>query len=142
MTSMRVVVPAENLSASGIPDERARGPGLNSAPAERAPMDAETLRGLREQLAEFLREFDHCFVSKQSRQHLATYVCGQMSPLSRKSVEPIALEAGVPPRTLQEFLGLHKWDEGELCRALRKIIARDHDDPDAIGVIDGTDYEK
>ena len=36
--------------------------------------------------------------------HLPTYVAGQLSSLQDKSVEPIALKAGVAPRTLQEFL--------------------------------------
>ena len=105
-------------------------------------MNAETLRGLRAQLDDFLREFDGSFVSSQSRQHLATFVCGQLSALPRKSAEPIALEAGVPPRTLQEFLSLHKWGAESLCRTLRAIVARDHRDPEAIGVVDATNHEK
>ena len=139
---MRVVVSAGTASASGIRDERAPGPGLHSWPVEGATVDAETLRGLRDELAEFLHKFDDCFASRQSRQHLATYVCGQLSPLPRKSVEPIALEAGVAPRTLQEFLGLHRWNAATMTRSLRRIVARDHADPNAIGVVDGTDYEK
>ena len=45
------------------------------------------------------------------RRYLMVYVKGQMSELHRKSAEPIALQAGVPPRSLQAFLGLLQWDE-------------------------------
>lgn len=105
-------------------------------------MDVETLLGLRVELDEFLEEFASCFASDEARKHLATYVRGQLGPLQRKSIEPIALEAGVPPRSLQQFLGLLRWKEEELCRTVRRLVARDHADPDAIGVIDGTDYRK
>ena len=48
------------------------------------------------------------------RAHLGVYVRGQLSDLPEKSVEPIALEAGVAPRTLQEFLSQLKWDEDRM----------------------------
>jgi len=43
------------------------------------------------------------------------YVRGQLSDLLRKSIEPIALEAGVPPRTLQFFFssGRFRVKDGE-----------------------------
>jgi len=70
-------------------------------------MDAKELQELRPELDRFLRRFDDCFTNGQTRQHLPTYVSGQLSDLDRKSVEPIAVRAGVAPRTLQEFLSLH-----------------------------------
>lgn len=105
-------------------------------------MDTNTLKALRSELDRFLAEFQHCFRSPQSRRHLDTYVTGQLGPLPRKSVEPVALEAGVPPRTLQDFLSLHRWDQRAMRSKLRQIVARDHADPDAIGVIDETDFPK
>lgn len=105
-------------------------------------MDIETLKGLRADLDTFLSEFDLCFRSDEARTHLGTYVRGQLGPLPRKSLEPIALEAGVPPRSLQQFLGLLSWDAEAFARTMRKLVARDHADADAIGVIDGTDYVK
>ena len=36
-----------------------------------------------------------------------TYVAGQVSDLGHKNAAAIALEAGVPPRSLQEFLAIH-----------------------------------
>ncbi|MCH7871398.1 MAG: transposase, partial [Planctomycetes bacterium] len=74
-------------------------------------MDAETIMEIRPALTSYLHEFDGCFANVRSRRHLLTYVAGQLSDLQRKSIEPMADAAGVPPRTLQEFLSLTRWDE-------------------------------
>ncbi len=59
-------------------------------------MDARQIRRLKPKLSRYYREFDDCFARKDTRAHLPTYVEGQLSDLPRKSVEPIALKAGVP----------------------------------------------
>src|SRR5258708_39173909 len=74
-------------------------------------MDAAQIRQLEPKLDRFLERFADCFGRKDTRAHLGVYVRGQLSNLPQKSVEPIALEAGVAPRTLQEFLSQLKWDE-------------------------------
>ena len=72
-------------------------------------MDVDQLRELEPMLAEFLGRFADCFDRKDTRAHLGVYVRGQLSDLAEKSVEPIALDAGVAPRTLKEFLSQHRW---------------------------------
>ena len=71
-----------------------------------------------------------------------TYVAGQLSDLLRKSIEPIALEAGTPPRTLQRFLESMEWDEMRLRDRLQGIVVRDHAHGHAIGTIDESGYPK
>jgi SRSO17 transposase len=105
-------------------------------------MDAKTIRGLRPMLARFLRRFDDCFARKDTRAHLTVYVNGQLSDLPRKSVEPIAFAAGVPVRTLQEFLSQHRWQEDLARDRLQQIVAEDHSDPHSVGVIDETSFVK
>ena len=68
-------------------------------------MDVRGLRQLQPMVNRYSGEFADCFKRKQTRVHLRTYVRGQLSNLQRKSVEPVADAAGVPVRTLQEFLG-------------------------------------
>lgn len=41
-------------------------------------------------------------------------------------VEPSALRAGVPPRSLQAFLGLLTWDNDRLVDRLQWMVTRDH----------------
>src|SRR4051794_25412135 len=74
----------------------------------------------------FLRHFDDCFVNARTRAHLATYVAGQLSDLPRKSVRTMARAARVPPRTLQEFLSLARWDHGGLRDHLQQLVVRDY----------------
>ncbi len=105
-------------------------------------MDVKELRRLKPALDRFAREFDSCIKTVPSRRHLLRYMNGQLGPLERKSIEPIALDAGVPVRTLQEFLSHHRWDEEAVSRHLREVLMRDHADPSAIGVIDETSFVK
>lgn len=105
-------------------------------------MDADQIRRLKPMLSQFLRRFDGCFPRRYTRAHLPVYVEGQLSDLPRKSVEPMALQAGVAPRTLQEFLSLLRWDEGRLCDRLGAIVAREHAGRHAVGVLDETSFVK
>ena len=89
-------------------------------------MDMAQIRTLKPRLDNYLARFEDCFSRCDTREHLAVYVNGQLSDLAQKSVEPIALAAGIPPRTLQEFLARYKWDENALRRRLHHTIARDH----------------
>lgn len=105
-------------------------------------MDLIELRSLRPALDRFVRQFDDCIKTQPSRDHLRTYLTGQLSLLERKSIEPIALDANVPPRTLQEFLSLYRWDDQGVGRRLRELVRRDHFDEKAIVVIDEVSFPK
>ncbi len=105
-------------------------------------MDTREIAGLESELIDYLAEFDDCFGRSEPREHLRTYVSGQLSDLQRKSVEPIALAADVPPRTLQRFLEIVEWDGERLRDKLQHVVARDHASPDAIGIIDETGHPK
>ncbi len=105
-------------------------------------MDADTILRIRPILTEYLHEFDGCMGRITNRAHLRTYISGQLSDLDRKSVEPIADAAGVPPRTLQEFLSMLKWDEQAARDGVQRRVARRHAHPHSIGVIDETSFHK
>jgi SRSO17 transposase len=101
-------------------------------------MDVRELLDLGDDLKAFVGEFHDCFSRSDTRQHLTTYVHGQLSPLDAKSVEPIALHAGVPVRTLQEFLSQHRWNEDAVRSRVRDMVIRDHSGPHAIAIFDET----
>lgn len=105
-------------------------------------MEVQVLMRLKANLEKFLKRFDDCIKRPESRRHLRTYVSGQVSGLERKSVEPMALRAGVAPRTLEEFLSIHRWDEDQVLKRAREIVAAEHACSGAIGVIDGTSFPK
>lgn len=105
-------------------------------------MDEARLEELRSELDVYLSEFDECFRSEPSKAHLSTYVRGQLGTLQRKSIEPMALQGGLAPRTLQQFIGSYRWDEGCMRSRVRRLVAQSYKDPNAIGVIDETSFGK
>jgi SRSO17 transposase len=107
-----------------------------------AGMDAAWIDRLEPHLHQYLGNFADCFGRSDTRGHLPVYVRGQLSDLPRKSVEPIALAAGVPPRTLQQFLSLLDWDHDRLRQRLHTIVGRDHAHRHAVGIIDETGCAK
>jgi SRSO17 transposase len=54
----------------------------------------------------------------------------------------MALECGVPVRTLQEFLSQHVWDDDRMRDRLHEIVAAEHAHPNSIGIIDETSAVK
>jgi SRSO17 transposase len=105
-------------------------------------MDAAQIRSLRPLLKSFLKQFDDCFLRSDTRGHLRTYVCGQLSDLPRKNCEPIADAAEMPPRTLQQFLSLLDWNHGLMRTKLQNLVAREHASLQSVGIIDETGCPK
>src|SRR5271165_2358800 len=105
-------------------------------------MDAQQIRLLEPKLDDFLKHFAVCFKRCDTREHLGVYVRGQLSDLPEKSVEPIALNADVAPRSLQEFLSQHRGPEDRLRDRLEHLVVAEHQGPHTIGVIDETSDPK
>jgi SRSO17 transposase len=105
-------------------------------------MDAERIRELEPLLKKYLARFEDCFPHTNTRGHLNVYVRGQLSDLPRKSVEPMALQADVPPRTLQQFLSLLEWDRPLVRERLQKLVAQEHAGPHSVGILDDTGCPK
>jgi SRSO17 transposase len=105
-------------------------------------MDAKTIMRIKPELTRFLHQFDNCFGRVTTRRYLDLYVEGQLSNLPRKSIEPIADASGEPPRNLQQFLSLFRWDQAAVRDRLQQYVARRHTHPHSVGVIDETSFAK
>src|SRR4051794_9299508 len=110
-------------------------------------MTAEQIAALGPAFGVYLRDFRPCFVTGNTFKHLHTYCRGLLSDLPRKSVEPIALEAGTAVRTLQEFLKDHVWDRRALRDGLHRRVAEGlaavpADDLGTVGLLDETSVVK
>lgn len=101
-------------------------------------MDGTWIRQMKPALTRYLNRFSDCFSRKDTRSHMPVYVQGQLSDLARKSVEPIALAAGVPVRTLQEFLAQYAWNEDAVRDRLQQMVATERGNKKSIGVFDET----
>ena len=105
-------------------------------------MDVQTIMRIRPELTRFLHQFDDCFGRITARRYLDLYIEGQLSDLPRKSIEPMADAFGEPPRNLQQFLSLFRWDEVAARDRLQQYVARRHTHPQSVGVIDETSFAK
>jgi SRSO17 transposase len=105
-------------------------------------MTADQIGSLQPQLAAFLEWFRPFFATEPSFKHLQRYLLGLLTDLKRKSIEPIALAAGVPVRTLQEFLAFFVWDHVRCSNRLQQLVMDEHGGERAIGVIDASGHPK
>lgn len=105
-------------------------------------MTADEIRALWPRLQKLLRRFDDCFLTDSTRDHLRIYIRGQLSDLPRKSIEPIAAAADMPPKTLQQFLTLAKWDHFLMRDRLQHLVSSRHRGPRTVGIFDETGCPK
>ena len=105
-------------------------------------MNPAQIEALGERLDPFLAKFADCFATECGRAHFHTYVQGQLGPLERKSIEPMADAAGVPPRSLQEFLSLLRWDEDAVRDRVQSLVARRPHHGEEIFILDETSFAK
>lgn len=105
-------------------------------------MSLQNIAALGKLLAQFLGLFADCFRRPAGRLLLAVYVRGLLSSIQRKNVEAIALVQRVAPRTLQRFLESIAWDEELLRDRCQRLVAAEHADPEALGLIDETGTTK
>jgi len=105
-------------------------------------MTSEQIASLQPALVLLLAQFRHCFKREKTLLYWKKYILGLMADLKRKSIEPIALAADVPVRTLQEFLTDFRWDHQRAEDTLQRLVADNHGCDEAIGVIDASSHPK
>ena len=105
-------------------------------------MTSNEIASLVPALADLLARFRPYFPREKVFSYLEKYIVGLLSDLKRKSIEPMALAAGVPVRTLQEFLSFFDWDDTRVSDELNRQVAEEHDLDHAIGVFDGSGHVK
>jgi SRSO17 transposase len=109
------------------------------ADAEVAPDD---VRGCRDHITRFLKRYLPVFYREEQRGHAGAFVCGLLSGLERKSVEPIAAQAGVPRKDLQFFVGCGGWGDEKVMAELREHVGEELAEEDGIIVIDPSAFPK
>lgn len=105
-------------------------------------MDADQIRSLQPAMAAFASDFRDCFKRESTFEHFQRYLLGLQTELDRKSIEPIALAAGVAVRTLQEFLQFFKWDHARANAQMQQRVMDRHGSDEAIGVLDPSAHAK
>jgi len=90
----------------------------------------------------FVRRYQAIFHSKAQRQHFEAFLRGLIGPLERKSIEPIALDQGVPWYRLEDFIIRSKWDSEALLVEHRQHVSHTLGTPQGVIVIDPTSFPK
>jgi len=99
-----------------------------------------------DELIKFHRLFHRVFQRREQREWSALYLCGQLSNLERKTIEPIvAAFRGADPnavRGLQRFMSQETWPATTLILALQDLVAAWLGDRLGVAIVDGSGFPK
>jgi SRSO17 transposase len=124
-----------------------RAPNLVPPPSARPPLDALTpdeVLALHAELVAYHRAFAPLFRREEQRHWALKYLEGQLLPLERKSIEPMAdALVGGNVQAMQQFISLGAWDDDAVLARHQQLVAETLGEP-ATGVliVDGCDFPK
>ena len=105
-------------------------------------MTGDELLKITDELEAYYQTFDECFVRSEGQAMVRRYARGQLGPIERKSLEPIADAEGINPRTLQWFFVRNGWDEERALELHQRRVCDELSGEDGIFVIDETSDAK
>ena len=107
-----------------------------------ATLSADAVRSCTESLYAFAQRYLPHFLRSEQRDHARTILAGKLSGLQRKTTEPIATQAGLKRRNLQQFVGEGAWDDDAVRAELRRHVAEVIGDPDGVFILDGSAFPR
>src|SRR3954467_13249622 len=97
-----------------------------------ANVTPDQVRACQDRITTFLRRYLPRFYRAEQRTHATLVIRGLLSGLERKTCEPIAVEAGVTRKPVQNFVGSGGWDDEAVMDELRGHVGEALADPQAI----------
>src|ERR1700742_2429555 len=76
-----------------------------------AVVTPDEVRGCQDRITTFLQRYLPRFYRAEQRAHAALVVRGLLRGRQQKPSDPIAVEAGVPRKPVQNFVGSGRWDD-------------------------------
>jgi SRSO17 transposase len=107
-----------------------------------AVVTPDEVRGCQDRISTFLQRYLPRFYRAEQRTHATLVIRGLLSGLQRKTCEPIAVEAGVHRKPVQNFVGNGGWDDEAVLAELRGHVREVLADPRAILVLDPSGFPK
>ena len=107
-----------------------------------ATVTPDAVRDRTVRLAAFLRRYLPRFYRVEQRVNATLVIRGLLSGLERKTCEPIAIEARLPRKPIQFFVGAGKWDDEAVMGELRTHVREELAEPEGVVVIDGSAFPK
>ena len=106
----------------------------------------EDIDASAEELIAFHDLFQDCFPRREQRQWSLFYLCGQLSNLERKTIEPMVLTLYGADlnavRAAQRFITDSPWDRTRLQEHQQAVVAVDLGESDAVLIVDGSGFPK
>jgi SRSO17 transposase len=100
----------------------------------------------REELQIFHRQFQPLFQRREQREESWLYLCGQLSDLERKTIEPMVLKLVGPDlnaiRRMQQFIGQGEWEAGTLIIYAQSLVSTWLGEDDGVVIMDGSGFPK
>jgi SRSO17 transposase len=119
---------------------------LDHPTAQALLADAEVppaaVAGCRRRLEGFLQRYLPRFYRVEQHELARVVLRGKLSGLQRKTSEPIAYQAGRHRKPVQHFVGAGCWDDEAVMAELRRHVALELADPDAVLVLDPSAFPK
>ena len=107
-----------------------------------AILSPDTVRSCADRLTDFLQRYLPKFYRVEQRENATTVIRGLLSGLERKTCEPIAIEAGLPRKPIQVFVGAGKWDDEAVMAELRLHVREEFAEPEDVVVFDPSAFPK
>jgi SRSO17 transposase len=99
--------------------------------------------GFFDELRDFHAAFRECFGRSEPREHFWRYMVGQFSTLTRKSIEPIAVQtAASSVRAMQRWMSDVPWNDAQMLATYHQLVANDMGEPDGVLIVDETGFPK
>src|SRR5947207_6052540 len=107
-----------------------------------AEVSAVQVTAGRRHLEGFLRRYLPRFYRVEQHELARVVLQGKLSHLQRKTSEPIAYQAGRHRKPVQHFVGAGRWDDEAVMAELRRHVALELADSDAVLVLDPSAFPK
>jgi SRSO17 transposase len=104
------------------------------------------IEAISDELTAYHRLFHAVFQRREQRYWSLVYLCGQLSDLERKTIEPMVLALLGPDPNLvragQQFIGQGEWAASKLIVRYQEVVAEWLGDPHGVVIMDGSGFPK
>ena len=121
-----------------------RAPASGRRPSDRISVQDAAM--IAEELQIFHQQFRQLFQRREQWEQSWLYLCGQLSDLERKTIEPMVLKLIGPDlnaiRRMQQFIGQGGWEAAPLIIQAQSLISSWLGEEDGIVIVDGSGFPK
>jgi SRSO17 transposase len=134
------------VSRTAKPKRKSRRLPPASGRAPSSKLSEADWEALSDELIRYHRRVRDVFGRREQRRWSIVYLCGQLSELERKTIEPMVLKLIGPDRNairgLQQFIGQGAWSATALLERLQALAAEWLAHPEGVLIVEGSGFPK